>query len=288
LTASHRFTTIPAVSYYPPPYSQPPYTPAGPAVDYSQFAPPGQDDLLAPARRAGILMAVLGMLVAFMGACNGGSALMLTPERMAENQAAMRELGWPESPIKPETTRIASAITGGLTLLVGIAFVVNGVFVRRGTPAAVTTGLFLTGGLLLLVGGLCLMAIIALLVSPMVAAGMLCIFLVPLLLLVWLMIWLIAASKNSSRIAHAAQQYQAQYFQYQQHQQAYGGYAAGAPYPPAGYGPVGYGQPPAAPMPQGLQPPSAPQPAPPSPLQQPPASEQPSRPGGPDEPPATT
>jgi hypothetical protein len=255
LTASARFTTIARVSYYPPPYLQQPYA-SGPSVNLSQFAPPGQDDLRAPARRAGILMAVLGVLIALMGACNAGSALVVTPEKMVENQAAMRELGWPDSPIKPETTRIASAVAGGVTLLVGILFVVNGIYVRRGTPAAVTTGLFLTGGLMLLVGGLCLMAAIALLVSPVMAAAMLCVLLVPLVLLVWLLVWLIGAAKNSARIAYAMQQYQAQFYMYQQQQQMYAQPPSVAPYPP-GYPPSGYAQ---APVPQPQQQPTPPTP----------------------------
>jgi hypothetical protein len=283
LTASARFTTIAAVSYYPPTYSPPPYG-SSPAVDFSQFAPPGQDDLLAPARRAGILMIVLGVLIALMGACNGGSALLLTPEKMAENQAAMRQLGWPDSPIKPETTRIASAIAGGLTLLVGIIFIVNGAYVRRGTSASITIGMVVTGGVALLVGGLFLMAAIGLLVSPVVAAAMLCVLVVPLALLVWLLTWLIAAARNNPRVAYARQQYQAQFYQYHQYQQAYAGYAGGVPLPPSGYAPVGYG-------PAQAPPPTSPANLPPQQAASPPPTpssfDRPPQPGGPDEPPPT-
>jgi hypothetical protein len=282
LTPRARFTTIAGVSYYPQPYPQPPYG-ASPAIDYSRFMPPGHDDLLAPARRAGVLMMVLGVLISFMGACNGGSAMLLTPEKMAENQAAMRELGWPDSPIKPETARTMSAVGGGLTLLVGLAFVVTGVYVRRGTPAAVTTGLVLTGGVTLLVGGLFLLFVIGLVVSPVMAGAMLCVLAVPLALLVWLLVWLVGAARNNSRVVYAKQQYQAQFYQYQQ---AYGGYAGGTPYPPSGYAPVGYAPPP--PQPQQQATPSHPAPQQPAPPAAPPPSafDRPAQPGGPDEPPA--
>jgi hypothetical protein len=263
-----------------------PYAPLPGPVDFSSFVPPGQPDLLAPARRAGLLMIVLGVLVALMGACNGGSAALITPEQVTEQQATMRELGVPDSPIKPETQRIGTMILGGLTLLVGILFVVNGVYVRGGRPRAITTGLCLTGAVTLLVGGLFLMCLIALLVAPVVAGAMLCVLAIPLGLLVWLLIWLIGAARNNSQLSYLRQQYQAQFYQYQHNQQAYAAYAGGLPYPAAGYSPVGY--PPAGYGPGYGQPPASQPPSPPAPQSAPmPPAQTPAPPaGGPDEPPA--
>jgi hypothetical protein len=47
------------------------------------------------------------------------------------------------------------------------------------------------------------------------------------MLLIWQLIWLIAAARNTTALWAAQQQYQMQYWQYQQNAQAYNGYGYG-------------------------------------------------------------
>ena len=220
-------------SHPPPPYGQPPF-------DFSQYVPPAQADLLAPARRAGTLMMVLGALVAMFGFCNAGSAFTTSPEQMAEQQAALRTPGMPESPLSPRGMQIATAVAGVLTLLVGVTLAVNGTYVRRGSSLATTLGLVMAGGLTLLIGLFVLLSVAAAFGAPMFGAFA-CVLAVPLGLLIWLLVWLVAAARNNAAVGAAQQQYQAQFYAYQQQQQAYG-QPAPAAYPPQppGYGAAGY------------------------------------------------
>ena len=268
------------MSQYPSPYSPPPspYAPPQPPIDFSSYQPGG--DLLGPARRAGILLIVIGALVAMFGTCNLAGAIVIGPEEMAQQQAELRGMGLPQSPIDPGVQRVLSGVFAGLTLLVGIALAVNGASVRRGSSLATTVGMVVTGGLGLLVGLLVVMFGMAAFVAPPMAVGA-CIMTVPLGLLVWAFIWLVAAARHGPRLAAAQQQYAANYYQLQQQQHAYAQPGAyGMPYAPPpqqAYAPQSYGYTAAPPQPQPYGQTPGLTPAPPNtPAQQPPPGGEPS------------
>jgi hypothetical protein len=221
-----------------PPQQQPsPYAP--PPVDFSQYMPYGQPDLLGPARRAGALMMVLGALLAMFGACNGGSALVRSPESIAQEQQKMQAAGMLEAGMTPETMKTAAAVAGGLTLLVGIAFLVNGVYVRRASGAAITVGIVLAGGLTALTGMFLFVCVVMALRAPLML-GLACVFAVPFGLLAWLDVWLIQAIRSNAQVNALRTQYQAQFAGYSQQYPGYAPNPYGYAYPPQ---PPGYGYP---------------------------------------------
>lgn len=235
------------MSQYPSPYPPSPYL--QPPIDFSSYPPSG--DLLGPARRAGVLMIVLGTLGVLMGACDLGRALLISADEIAQQQAVFNSMGLPQSPISPETARALGGVLAGLTLLTGLAFVIDGVYVRRGSPTATTLGLVLAGGLGLLAGLIILLFVVAAFAVPPLAA-IACVMAVPLGLLIWAFVWLFVASRQGPHLAAARQQYAAQYYHLQQQQQSYaqaGGYGMSS-------APQGYGYP--GQQSQGANPPAAP------------------------------
>lgn len=242
------------MSQYPSPYPPAPY--AQPPIDFSTYQPAG--DLLGPARRAGTLVIVLGALVAMLGVCDLGRALFVGADEIAQQQAQLNSMGLPQSPLDPKMIRVTAGVCAGLTLLVGLALAVDGVYVRRGSSIATTLGLVMVGALGLLVCLFILLFAVGAFMAPPLAAVS-CVMTVPLGLLIWAFVWLLAAARQGPRLAAAQQQYAAQYYHLQQQQHVYaqpGGY--GAPYAPQGYG---YPTPPPqqSPQPQqGQDPPGGP------------------------------
>jgi hypothetical protein len=200
---------------------QPPYPPPGsnyPAgFDYYQ---PQQTDPLAPARRAGVLMWILGGLLLLLGGCNLASAMTMPLEEAYRQQAALLPPG--ESlPVTVEQFGrflIAAAV---VTMGVGVVLVVLGSFVRSGRRAPIIVSILVVGLLALLMGLLVLIALLRMTVQP--AMGMLgCAFAVPLSLLVLLLVWLIQANRAASQVERMraySQQYWQQAYQQQWYQQ---------------------------------------------------------------------
>jgi len=242
------------LSQYPPQYPQypPPYgAPQNPYGGYPapQGPPASPDQLLAPARRAGITMVVLGALavlcglgLAFMG------AFCLTPEMMQQNpgfqqaqqqlQQAERELGM--------TVQKLFVLMGAVPLAAGAILGALGFTVRNGSRGAVTGSMVFVSILLavlaLVMGGGALQAL-ANGGGPEVLLG-LCFYAVPFALLAVVMFWLVQAARAAPKVEWARQHYQQQLWQYQQQQQAY---LQNAPQPQ---------QPAGAPPPPGQQPPA--------------------------------
>ena len=249
---------------YPPPYSP---TPPG----YGGYAQQSPDQLLAPARRAGILMIVLGVLFVLAGLCLAFVSRMLDHPDFT-NQPGYLEMKQQMDQLEAQagtSVQTVMLIMGAIPLALGALLGGLGFAVRGGGLVPVVLSIALTALLLLLVGLVVLGGLLQGAVgNPAQLVGVLCFYGIPFLLLVLLMVWLVQAARASSQIAAARQQYQAQVWQYQQHQQNYlqnpgqsqqqQGYGA---QPPAGQPPVG--QPPAQqPDPQS-SPPQAPPPAPP-------------------------
>jgi hypothetical protein len=267
------------MSQYPSPYPapgapQPQQVPAAPyGYNFDYYQPYGQPtgDPLGPARRAGMLMYVLGGLLAVVGACNGVSSLATSPQQILQQQAEFMPAGQ-QSPLSPEATRTMAVVFAVLTLGLGIGLILLGTWVRRGSLGAAWTGIVLTGGAVLLLLLMVLATIVAGASGSPILFVATCVFVIPLALFGLQLVWLIQAARAAPRVAamrNHQQNYQAQLWQYQQQQQqpyAQGGYAtASAPMQPSPYGtggaPQGYATAP-PPPPQATPPPPAPPPPP--------------------------
>jgi hypothetical protein len=207
-----------------------PYTPPTPEPGY--YGSYGYPDLLAPAKRASILMFVIGGLSSLCGVCVLGLGALvpmdqLNSPEMAEMQRKMAEVGI--------SMRALFIVAGIVMLLPGLLFTVLGFFVRRGGRGAIITSIVFTS---LAILWFALNAIVTAVSSrnepPSQVVGGVCVSGIALALTILLLAWLVQAIRNSSQIGMMAAQQQAQYWQYQQQQYyAQGGYGAPAgPYPP--------------------------------------------------------
>lgn len=231
------------MSQYPSPYSPPPgpYSQGGYGYGWNPY-----DQYLAPARRAGVLMIILGALAMTCGTCALGFSYTPTDQLPAEQQEAFRQM---EEQVGMSLMTYMRWAGAGL-MVPGVAFVLIGVWVRRGTRAAIVTAMvaaglavlyFALGSVLMLVRGAGIQACFQLvLVAPF---GL-------------LIVWLAQAWRYAGALGASQSQYQAQYWQYLQQQQQYG-----QQYPAGGYAPPP-GQPPIAPGGSPLPPPPPPPPPP--------------------------
>jgi hypothetical protein len=227
------------MSQYPPPYSQPPVQPNY-GYDFSYYQ--SQDDLLAPARRAGVMMFVIGGLLALGGLCCGGLGAFAPIEQvMAQNPMLNSTPG-----MTVEILKMGIIVMGVLALLFGLAMLVLGYFVRGGGIIPVVIAIVLVA--LATLFNLVNLASTAMQVrggGPEMLGGM-CVNVIPLVMLLVLLAMLIQAAKAAPRVAMMKSQYQQQLWQYQQQQQMYqAGYVAPPPppmqsmqqQPPQNYGP---------------------------------------------------
>jgi len=194
---------------FPPNYPQQPQQqpPNYPGYYYSPAPDP-----LAPARRASILMFILGALSLCCGLCLGGIAALW--DTMAQqNQQALQ-------PLEQELSRmhlsaaVAFGIMAAIAVLPGLIYIVLGFFVRRGSMGAVIASIVLDSLIILL--------FLFIVVAGSLGGGSpaaVCFYVLPLALTIWLLVWLIQAIKGASKQAATAEHYQQQYWQYQQQQQ---------------------------------------------------------------------
>jgi hypothetical protein len=258
------------LSQYPPPpyspYNPPPQQQQQPNLGFDYYQPgvAAAQDPLAPARRASVLMFIIGGLVLLCGGCLALSGQLVSVAQFPPEQAQVIQQF--ESQYK--TSFQSAMIAFGVILLVlGLAYVLLGVFVRRGGMGSAVTSIVLTS----LVSIFLLLEILSAFIGPMAgpqAMAGACVFALALGAFVLLLGWLAQAVKASRYVAAARQHYQAQYLQYYQQQQAYsqgaygypaqqappaGGYNYGYP-PGAGSGPPPPGQPPRGPAPDNRPP----------------------------------
>jgi hypothetical protein len=207
------------VSQYPSPYSQP-YPQQSYPGQYNYYVPGA--DLLASAKRAAILMFVLGGLLALLGSCNSLSAMFLDSTEAYEKQQQLMgdTRGFAFS---PQTMRSMTIGAGIGTLLVGVFLIALGAIVRRGSMAAIVTSLIIVSLIVILLLLLCLSAIImAATGAGAIGAILLCVFAVPGILFILLDVWLAQAAFAVPK-ARAMQQAMAnQMWQYQQQAAAAG------------------------------------------------------------------
>ena len=211
------------MTQYPSPYHMPPY--AMPSAAYDPASP-----LLAPARRAGLLMIILGSITAAYFLCNGAAFIVMPTDQLFAHSALPPGQ---EMPFTPETLKKAGVIFSSFMLLIGIAMIVLGVMTRHSSSAAIVAGIILSSILALLAGLFVLVMLVTGLTAPLMFAFA-CVLAIPLALLILNLFWLAQALRAIPQLRAMQAQYQAQFWQYQQNQQAYAQqpWYGGVPPPP--------------------------------------------------------
>jgi hypothetical protein len=201
------------MSQYPSPYTPPPTNYGGYNFDYYQ---PGQDPR-APARRASVMMFVIGALLALSGLCCGAMATVVPmDEIIAQNPMLSSTPG-----VTAEMMKVGMIVVGVLGLLFGVVMLILGYFVRGGGIVPIVISIVLVA--LAALFNLANLASTAFQMrgAPAELAGGVCINVIPFALLLTLLAMLVQAAKAASRVAQMNNQYQQQMWQYQQQQQMY-------------------------------------------------------------------
>ncbi len=186
-------------------------SPYQPPSGYSNFDY-SQPDLLAPARRASLMMFILGGLALLSSFCCAGAGAMV-PQLMQQPDFAQRMQNVPGA--TPTLLRAVFIFMGVLSLAAAIAMVILGVFVRRGGKGSIVTSIVLC----VLTMFLMLVYLVgAVLQGGQEVIGGVCMAIVPIVLLVVLIVMLVAALQAADKVA--AHRYSVQYWQHAQ-QQAY-------------------------------------------------------------------
>ena len=237
------------MTYYPQPYPPP---------------QPSPDELLAPARRAGVLMIVVGALSVGCGLCTAYHARNFDPGQAGASPEVQQQLQQQISLFETQTGmsfQNVLAAMGIIPLVIGAVVGAVGFYVRTGSFGWTVAATVITAGLLLITLGVLLVGLIqGAAAGPVFALAATCIYGAPATLLALLMGWLVQAIRAGSHVEAARQRYQAQLWQYQQYQQAYLQQAQQSQ-PPAGMG-YHYPMPPALQQPApGVPPPPPPPPA---------------------------
>jgi hypothetical protein len=207
------------MSQYPPsPYSAPQPQPAHYA--YAQY-----DAYFAPARRAGLLMFILGGIGMTCAFCMGIVAAVAPMERLiAESGVVLPSSA--ETGVSPETLmRLGYGIIAGGALLFSLLILILAVFVRRGSIGATITAIVIDSLIILLLGINAIGSLFQALRNPSALIGVV-IVVAMLAGFLLLLVWLIQALRATATIKAMQTHYQQQYWQYQQQQQMYAyGYA---------------------------------------------------------------
>lgn len=201
---------------YPPPYGYAPYGP----------------DPQAPARRAGMLMFVLGVLAMLGGICLFGFGWAYPLDKLAPEQVQIFQQVEQDTGISPWKIFIAMGV---IMTLPALAMLILGLFVRRGGLGSIVTSLVLVGLLILVDAFYVLVGILQVIRGQEGALAGLCMMIVPLVLLAVLLVMLIQAARNAGQV-RSARQYAHPHWPQPYPQGLYGGgawpYAAPPPPPP--------------------------------------------------------
>jgi hypothetical protein len=203
--------------YSPPPPYQPPQVPGGmmPPPGYP-YGYPTTADPGRPARRAGIMMFVLGALAALGGFCGAIFGTVL-PQMVAQHPELTKDLP-PELTVEAiQHNALVHAVAFGAY---GALMILLGFFVRRSRKGAIVASIVLVSlGLLYLGLNFVGAVFIGSQQGPGAALVGGCFSLVPVALCVLLLVWLIQAMRNASA-ARAAGAYPPEYLAYWQQQYA--------------------------------------------------------------------
>ena len=174
----------------PPSYPDQGYSPQYGFMPY-YLTPP--DDLLGPARRASLMLFILGGVFLLAGTCIGSLILSANQAVLADMIAQMKRMN-PEQAgaFTPTLLRTAYGIMAGVVVMAGVVGVILGVVVRGGRMAAAVVSLVLTLGAGLIIALMLLGTLVAALGNPDALLGAL-VLLVPLVLIAMTVIFLIGA-----------------------------------------------------------------------------------------------
>ena len=204
------------MSQYPSPY-QPPTPQQYPPMSFDYYQPAGAPDVLAASRRAGVVMFIAGGLAGLGALCCAGVGAMMPqlmaqePEKFAEIQAQVPQAG-------PEFFRIMFIVLAVLALIVAATLIVLGLYVKRGSKAAVITSMVLVVlGMLYLV----LNTILSLTMQGQPPAQVACFIIPSFAILVFMMIVLFPALRASDDVRALREQHMQQYWQYAYQAQMY-------------------------------------------------------------------
>lgn len=196
--------------------TQNPYLPPQP---YHYAAGDAYESLRSPAKRASILMFILGGLLCVCGTCCVAAGPMLSRAQLDAEQMSQFSQFEAELGIGMKELMMGMGVAG---MLPGIILIVLGIFVRGGSTGPVITALVFTSimelVLLLLAVSGGIEAISS--GSPDTLIG-LAFFIALLATLGMLIVWLIQSVRNAGQLRAWQTQYQMQYWQYQQQQQLY-------------------------------------------------------------------
>ncbi len=184
---------------------------------YDPYGQLGASEALAPARRASVLMFILGGLLVLLGACNGISGLLVDADEMMAQNQQLFATGQP-SPIAPETMRALAIAFAVLTFFVGVGMIVLGTRVRAGGRAAIITSLVLSSLIAFVLLGFELMSLVGAIVAPLILIFT-CLAAIPLALFGLQAFLLIQALRRGTPSPMSQMQQQAAYWHYTQQQQ---------------------------------------------------------------------
>lgn len=203
---------------YPPQYATPGYTPQYGFMPY-YLTPP--EALLGPAKRASIMLFILGALFLLGGTCIGTLVSLVDQETMAKLVDDLRRMNPQQSSlITPTFVRTVYGVFAAVIGLIGIVAIILGVVTRSGRMAAAIVSLVLVVLPGLVLGLMLLFSVIAGAANPEALLGSL-FLLVPLALIALTIIFLIGAIRAAPQIELARRQMQAMHQHQQMQYQAY-------------------------------------------------------------------
>jgi hypothetical protein len=193
------------MSQYPSPYVPPNIT--------AQYG--GPPDSLKPARRASLMMFIVGPLMILFAGCMIGITFafgLVPPDKFNPLRDTIEKMAH----MSPE---LFFRSVGTIVMIFGVMLLALAFFVRRGGVFSTYMATFVVGLILLQQ----LLSFAAAIVNPMNADGVgnVCGSIITLSIFTMLFVWLISAARAAPKVKSAQQQYLSQYWQYQQNMQAY-------------------------------------------------------------------
>jgi len=185
------------------------------------------EQLVGPARRAGTMMMIVGVLAVLAGLCVAYQANSFDPtDPRAIPDAQLRQQM--QQQINTFETQLGISfrtlmlVFAAIPLLLGAVTGGVGLYVRNGGLASVVAGIVVVGLMLLGVGFALLAGLIqGMATGPAVLVVSVCVYGVPFGLLVMLMLWLVQAARAAPRLAEARRRLEARQGQYEERQQAF-------------------------------------------------------------------